>query len=210
MTAWIWKARLRALEDREAIKEVTHKYARCLDNLRWDEMRDCFTEDATTSYTDGAHSFSGIDTIIGFLSKAHTRERRLAGQVGTHVLVHPEIKLTSAVTARAIWAFTYTTLDAVEKKGGGQAAYYHNEYVKRDGQWKISHIGYKLAYAPQYELPGLGVGLGKFAYTGGDDDAAAGLSRPERRTGGPLGPGALSSRPALGRSPSPRRRSQRP
>ena len=103
---------------------------------------------------------------------------------GTHVLTHPEIELTSAVTARAIWAFTYTTLDAVEKKGGGQAAYYHNDYVKRGGQWKISHIGYKIAYAPQYELPGLDVRLGKFAYTGGDDDAAASLSRP---SGGPAG-----------------------
>ncbi len=169
------EARLQALEDREAIKEVTYKYARCLDNVRWDEIRDCFTTDATTSYTDGAHSFSGIDAIVGFLSRTHTSEQRQSGQVGMHVLVHPEIDLTSAVTARAIWAFTYTKFDAAAQKGRGQSAYYHNRYVKRNGQWKISHIGYKLAYAPRYEVPGLDVTLGEFAYTGGYDDAAANL-----------------------------------
>jgi len=170
------EARLQSLEDREAIKEVTYKYARCLNSLRWDEMRDCFTEDATTAYTDGAQSLIGIEAIIGFLSSAHSREHRLAGRVGTHVLTQPEIELTSAVTARAIWSFTYTALDSVEKKGRGQSAYYRNQYVKRDGQWKISHIGYKLAYSPQYEVPGLAITIGKFAYTGLDDDAAASLS----------------------------------
>ena len=163
-------------EDTEAIKRLKYKYLRCLDTKAWTELADCFTEDATTAYTDGAQSLSGIEAIIGFLSSAHSREHRLAGRVGTHVLTQPEIELTSAVTARAIWSFTYTALDAVEKKGQGQSAYYRNQDMKRDGQWKISHIGYKLAYSPQYEVPGLTITIGKFAYTGLDDDAAASLS----------------------------------
>ena len=68
------EARLKALENRvavtediEAIKRLKHKYFRCLDCKLWDELAECFTEDATTSYTDGKYSFRGVDAIIGFL-----------------------------------------------------------------------------------------------------------------------------------------------
>ena len=62
------EARMKALEqkaavaeDIESIKRLKHKYFRCLDSKLWDEMAQCFTEDATTSYTDGKYSFRGVE-----------------------------------------------------------------------------------------------------------------------------------------------------
>lgn len=165
--------RIRALEDREGIKEVTHQYGRCLDNCLWDEVRDVFADNVTTSYTDGAYKLTGVDAIVQFLSRAYTRERKKAGMGSVHLLVQPEIELLSETTARATWTFTYTAYDPANKKASGQAAYYHNEYTKVDGRWKISHIGYKVAFSPAYELPGLELKPGKFAYSGDAGDAAA-------------------------------------
>ena len=39
------EARIRALEDIEAIKRLKHKYFRCIDKGLWDEIGNCFAED---------------------------------------------------------------------------------------------------------------------------------------------------------------------
>ena len=41
--------RIQALEDIEAIKRLKYKYWRCLDTKSWDEMEECFVDDATAS-----------------------------------------------------------------------------------------------------------------------------------------------------------------
>jgi hypothetical protein len=45
------EARIKRLEDIEAIKRLRHKYFRCLDGKLWDQMEDCFAEDVKTSYS---------------------------------------------------------------------------------------------------------------------------------------------------------------
>ncbi len=164
--------RIRQLEDREAIRELMYQYGRCIDNCLWDEVRGLFTEDVTTFYTDGALQLKGVDAILAMLTKAYTRERKKAGRGSVHLLVQPEVELLSDVTAHATFTFTYTDYDSATKKVMGQVAYYHNEFVKIGGQWKIKHIGYKLGFTPTYELPGLEIKPGKFSYQGGSDDAA--------------------------------------
>ena len=37
------EARVRALEDVEAIRQLKYRYFRCLDLKRWDELGACFT-----------------------------------------------------------------------------------------------------------------------------------------------------------------------
>jgi len=54
------EARIRRLEDIEAIRRLKYKYFRCLDSKLWDEFAECFTEDATTSYSDGQYRPQGI------------------------------------------------------------------------------------------------------------------------------------------------------
>ena len=57
---------LQVLKDIEAIKQLKGKYFRCLDCKLWDELAECFTEDATTSYSGGKLSFKGRDAIMKF------------------------------------------------------------------------------------------------------------------------------------------------
>ena len=44
------EARVRVLEDIEAIKNAMARYWRCLDDKLWDELPDCFTEDVIADY----------------------------------------------------------------------------------------------------------------------------------------------------------------
>jgi len=36
-----------------AIERLKYRYARCLDLKRWDELRACFTKDASAAYSSG-------------------------------------------------------------------------------------------------------------------------------------------------------------
>ncbi|NQT48536.1 MAG: nuclear transport factor 2 family protein, partial [Chloroflexi bacterium] len=100
------EARIKRLEDIEAIKQdieaikrVKYKYFRCLDSKLWDEMKECFTEDATTDYRSGTWTFQGVDAIVQFL------EESLLHQNSVHQGHHPEIEITSDTTARGVWSF---------------------------------------------------------------------------------------------------------
>lgn len=135
------EARIRALEDIEAIKRLKYAYLRCLDTKRWDELAETLTEDATTHYADGKYSFHGRDEIMSFL-----RATPLAGDgalIGNHHCHHPEIELTSETTARGVWALHNYLVHKKEQTGMRLCAYYDDEYVKVDGQWKIKSTGYK-------------------------------------------------------------------
>jgi hypothetical protein len=45
------EARMKRFEDIEAIKRLKYKYFRILDSNLWDELAECFTEQATTAYS---------------------------------------------------------------------------------------------------------------------------------------------------------------
>lgn len=129
---------LQILKDVEAIKQLKGKYFRCLDCKLWDEMAECFTEDATTSYSGGKLSFKGRDAIIKFF-----RETMTSSMVSMHQGHHPEIEITSETTAKAIWAFEDYLIIRQTNMGLRGAAFYRDEYAKINGQWKIKHTGYQ-------------------------------------------------------------------
>lgn len=128
---------LQTLKDIEAIKQLKGKYLRCLDCKRWDEMSECFTEDATTSYSGGKLSFKGRDAIIKFL-----RDSMPSTMISMHQGHQPEIQITSETTAAGTWGledYLIITQGNLALRG---AAFYRDEYVKVNGQWKIKHTGY--------------------------------------------------------------------
>lgn len=126
-------------EDIEAIKRLKHKYFRCLDSKLWDELAECFTEDATTSYTDGKYSFRGVEAIIGFLRKSLGPDT----VVSMHQGHQPEIDITSETTAKGIWTSEAGLIITDRNVATREVNFYHDEYVKIGGQWKIKHTGYK-------------------------------------------------------------------
>jgi hypothetical protein len=132
------EARLKRYEDIEAIKQLKYKYFRTLDSKLWDELAECFTDDATTAYSGGKHSYQGKDAIMKFL-----REGLNPTMISMHQCHHPEIELTSDTTAKGVWAlYDYVIITPVNMSLRG-AAFYHDEYVKVSGDWKIKHTGYE-------------------------------------------------------------------
>lgn len=128
-----------AAEDIEAIKRLKHRYFRCLDLKQWDEMAGCFTEDATTSYTDGKYSFRGVDAIIGFLKKSLGADT----VVSMHQGHQPEIDITSETAAKGVWASEAGLIITDKNVSTREVNFYYDEYVKAGGQWKIKHTGYR-------------------------------------------------------------------
>ena len=127
------------LHELEAIKQLKYRYIRCLDLKLWDEMSDCFTEDATSAYSGGKYAFSGRSQILAFLVQALGPSH----MVTAHRVHQPEIELTSPTTARGVWALDDVVIDT---RGGFTirgAAVYEDVYVKLDGVWKIRSTGYE-------------------------------------------------------------------
>ena len=130
------------LADIEEIKTVKYRYMRAVDLRDWDLLETVFTKDATAAYSAGKLSFDSRDAIVAFL-----RESMPAREMLTAHRVHqPEIELTSPTTARARWALDDTVIIPAANLTLRGAAYYSDELVKVDGEWKICHTGYRRLY----------------------------------------------------------------
>ena len=130
------------LRELEAIKRLKYKYLRCLDQKRWSELAECFTETATSAYSGGKFSFEGRDAIMAFLENAMSADSFLS----SHTVHHPEIEITSETTARGIWALHDTVIETNANIVIRGAAFYEDEYVKVGGEWKIQSTGYQRIY----------------------------------------------------------------
>ena len=127
------------LQELEAIKRLKYKYLRCLDEKQWDEMAECFTDDATVAYGDGKFSFSGRERIMGFLRDALGPHSRIT----SHRVQQPEIDFTGPATATGVWALDDVVIDTESRSVIRGAAFYRDEYVKVGGQWRIKSTGYR-------------------------------------------------------------------
>jgi len=118
--------------DVEAIKQLKARYFRTLDSKDWAALRQVFTDDVVmdTSASPGGTVVTGADEFMVFLR----------GVIGDVVTVHhghtPEIKLTSAATARGIWAMEDMLRwpDGREMHGYG---HYHETYERAGDAWRI-------------------------------------------------------------------------
>ena len=127
------------LQDIEAIKQVKYKYLRCLDTKNWEEMADCFVVDATCAYEGGKYTFQGRDEIIGFL-----RDALGPSTMSTmHQVHHPEIEMTSEGAARGTWYLEDFVIDTKSNTMLSGTAFYHDEYVKVGGDWRLKTTGYE-------------------------------------------------------------------
>jgi len=142
------------LQEIEAIKRLKYKYLRCLDQKRWDELAECFTEDASSAYSSGRYAFQGRDAIMGFLKKAMGAPSFLS----SHRVHHPEIELIDPTRATGVWALEDTVIETNAQITIRGAAFYTDEYVKVGGHWKIRSTGYQRTYEEvesRKERPGL-------------------------------------------------------
>ena len=121
------------LADIESIKQLKARYCRFLDTKDWVAWRGIFTDDFVSDTSEaGGKVIAGADDFVAFVRKNLGRP----SQPTAHQVHTPEIEVTSATTARGIWA-----LQDVVRFGPGVSlvgyGHYHETYEKTDGQWRI-------------------------------------------------------------------------
>jgi len=126
----------------EQIKQLKYRYMRGVDQKLWDEIADCFAEDATAAYSGGKYAYEGRDAIVDFLRKGMSADSFHS----SHRVHHPEIALTGPDGATGIWALEDTVVETRFEIIIRGAAFYTDRYVKRDGRWWIQHTGYRRTY----------------------------------------------------------------
>ena len=118
----------------EAIKQLKARYFRLMDQGRWEEFAELFSEDCEQSWQaapgETAAGGKGRDGVVSFIRTS------LAGMRSTHHGHMPEIEITSPTSAVGIWAlFDHCTAGGELVFNG--AGYYRDEYVKHEGRWLI-------------------------------------------------------------------------
>jgi len=128
------ETQIRVLGDIEAIKKLKAKYWRCIDKKLWDELEDCFVEDAVADYGKNLN-FQGRKAIIQFLKDNLGSD----SVITVHQGHNPEIEITSDTTSRGIWALhDYLVFQPnITINGWG---HYEDAYVKQNGEWKKKSI----------------------------------------------------------------------
>jgi hypothetical protein len=160
------------LVEMEQIKRLKYKYLRCLDQKLWDEMVECFTEDAVAEYSGGKYTYDGRQAILDFLRRSMGAESFHS----SHRVHHPELELTSETTATGVWALEDVVVETKWEITIRGAAFYRDEYVKEQGRWRIRRTGYLRTYEeiqPRKDVPGLRLTASWWA-TGGRSELPAG------------------------------------
>ncbi|MCV7425560.1 nuclear transport factor 2 family protein [Mycobacterium montefiorense] len=117
----------------EFIKGLKARYCRYLDTKDWAAWRSIFTDDFVSDTSEaGGKLIAGADDFVAFTRKSIGRP----SQATAHQVHAPEIELTSATTARGVWA-----LQDVVRFGPGVSlvgyGHYHETYENVGGNWLI-------------------------------------------------------------------------
>ncbi|MBM6550059.1 nuclear transport factor 2 family protein [Marinomonas ostreistagni] len=131
---------LSALVDREQIRELRLRYSELLDSGQAERMGEVFTEDAVVKVTVG--SMQGLDEIKQSLKDAYHSFDTLKREhfPFMHAISNHQITVHDEQNASG----SCYLLDFVSDRAAKQHPFlllgrYLDQYVKVDGEWRISH-----------------------------------------------------------------------
>ncbi len=136
--------RVQAIEDLEEIKKLHQKYIDLMDNLKYKEVLDLFTEDASVEVRNSGvlKGKEGLTDI--YINKLGRRTARSEG----HFVIEPDITIEGD-TARGTWLvymlFSKPTVEWVQ--GRNEA-----EYIKVGGKWKIKSMKFTRTNASRPDM----------------------------------------------------------
>jgi hypothetical protein len=138
--------RIQAIEDLEEIKKLHQKYMDLMDELRYQEVLDLFTEDATAQVRNSGvkHGRKGLEEIyIEGLAKVRGNNRAEG-----HMVIQPNITVNGD-TAKGTWLvymlFSKPTIEWIQGRNEG-------EYKKVNGKWMIKSMKFTRTLASKPEL----------------------------------------------------------
>jgi hypothetical protein len=131
------------LMDMEAIRQVKHRYFRCIDTANVAELAEIFHDDVEVHFVGGTYEWklNGKAQYLGSIGGAFHNQ-----SIGHHNAHHPEIQMLSATEATAIWYLNdhMWQLDTGIYTRG--TALYWDRYLKVDGRWLIRETRYRRIY----------------------------------------------------------------
>jgi len=136
------EARVRRLEDIEAIKQLKHAYFRCIDTANFEELAQLFHEDVKVHFKGGSYEWKlrGRKQYLASIRKSFTKK-----SIGHHNGHQPEIQMLSTTEATGIWYLADHMWIQPSFKTTGTALYW-DRYVKQAGRWLISETRYERLY----------------------------------------------------------------
>ncbi len=125
-------ARIRVLEDIEAIKKLRGRYWRCIREGRWDDFLECFTDDAEVDLGVGIQ-LRGMKELAQFYKETMPSIREVIIPQGHN----PEIEVLSETRAAGKWLIDNPQIEKPTNTAVRQGSIYDEEYAKENGKWKI-------------------------------------------------------------------------
>ncbi len=125
-------ARLRRIEDLEAIRDIKHRYFIALDKADWAGVVRCFTEDAEIDVGLGVQR--GLEEIANIFHEVYVK----AFDWWSHQASNPVIDITSPTTATGTWELEGFVVTQSPATGLWTAVFYEDEYRCDNGKWLIS------------------------------------------------------------------------
>jgi len=136
--------RVQAIENLEEIKKLHQKYIDLMDNLKYKEVLDLFTEDASVEVRNWGvlKGKEGLTDI--YINKLGKRTARSEG----HFVIEPDITIEGN-TAKGTWlVYMLFSKPAGEWVQGRNEA----EYIKVDGKWKIKSMKFTRTNASKPDM----------------------------------------------------------
>lgn len=132
------KARLQALEDRNAIIDTLNQYGQALDYGDFDRLVDVFTRDAVreTKRLDGSiNRWEGEAGTIDF-AKRHSHAPELYHK---HLAFNPRIEIDGDTAEVVSYMFRFDPRDGEPSFIWGMGRYLDKMRRESDGKWRIAH-----------------------------------------------------------------------
>ncbi|MFC3106568.1 nuclear transport factor 2 family protein [Undibacterium arcticum] len=127
-------ARLRILEDLEAIRKLKARYFFCCDQKDPQGVRDCFAPGKVLIDYGRIGVFHDRDQLAEVFERLGCQEHI----VEMHHGENPQITIVDDTNARGTWGLYYHLINTRERSITQLGAYYEDEYRKLDNEWKIS------------------------------------------------------------------------
>lgn len=127
-------ARLQALEDIEAIRQLKARYLSSCDRKDPATMRSCFADGKVEIDYGVVGRFDNADALVKVFTDIGCHDY----MVEMHHGVNPQISRLSAELARGTWSLHYFLINTRDRTLTQLGGYYEDEYVRTPAGWKMS------------------------------------------------------------------------
>jgi hypothetical protein len=150
------KNKIRNLEDIERINRLENIYGYYLDNARWDEITDLFSDSAESLEIGNSGVFLGKEGVRRFFSEAMSRGGKPRPPWWMHVAhqMQPVIDVSpDGKTATGRWQGLLCLalrINRVTRPIWGQGVY-TNDFVKEDGKWLFKKLHFHMNFHTPFD-----------------------------------------------------------